>query len=793
MKRIILLALFALGSISLSAKEVTNDQKKLYIDEQIRFADGLVDRGHYDLAIDEYRRLIKKFPDSPYVAQAWLQLGEAYAAKGDFKMAVDIYKVFFRKFPKSRIFTTAKLRFALVLYRSGTAKNKNDAMKLLSSLASDKSIPDVLQDAAQFHIAKINLESGKKAEAESGFAKLAGKKIVKSPESDFRISAVFELVEIYTKQGKINIALNLLDRLAKNSNISKDFKRKVNLQLGDIYLTKHEYRKAADYFAKIAILFPDDPVAESALYKRLLALYELKEYSKVISEIKSMQSDPNYLNNKHWERLFCLKGAALGAMNFQDKASKEFLAVINKSKNKKMKEYAVNKYVETLLAAGNLSTALSTVNKYIDMPDFSSESTVKLIDMLNGKIGPEELQKLIRRAMNLKKYTPDQSAQLQLKLAAALTSERKYEDALNIYRSIPTEAPDVYIPFAMMGEARVLEFMDRRAAVEKYKELIKVYPHNDLYPEAMLRVGILLLNDKKQWDTSEMYFNALIKRFHKHKAAQLAMFYKGYLAFMKHDYEIAQNIFSELSSEKEVPQGLKNNIQIYLLWSLLESGNSDKLLLAFNSVKNLAEMLHNAPVDFLYKLGEFLTARGNTSSARLCFQEIIKRNNKAATQIAFIGLSNLEMANGNSEKAMEYLRKAIDSATVNATTMQARIKLAYLLSQRGKNDEAILIYEKCLENPVNKKLSAEARLGLAEILSAQEDRLKTALRYAMSVYILSDDKKICSKAMLLAARIALKINDRKSALETWQEFSRRFPDLTDTAEAKKIRKQLGIK
>ena len=204
-------------------------------------------------------------------------------------------------------------------------------------------------------------------------------------------------------------------------------------------------------------------------------------------------------------------------------------------------------------------------------------------------------------------------------------------------------------------------------------------------------------------------------------------------------------------------------------------------------------MLKSAPVDFLYKLGEFLTDHGNSSSALLCFQEIIKRNNQAATQLAYMGLSNVQLKAGNSVKAMEYLRKAIDSSAAPAPTMQARIKLASLLSQRGKNDEAVLIYEKCLEDPVNKKLSAEARLGLAEILSTQKDRLKTALRYAMSVYILSDDKKICSKAMLLAVRIALELNDRKSAMETWKEFSRRFPDLTETSEAEKIKKQLGIK
>ena len=63
---LISITLFTCSSL-ISAKTVTDDQKLIYIDDQIRFADGLVSRGHYNLAIAEYLRLIEKFKDEPMV------------------------------------------------------------------------------------------------------------------------------------------------------------------------------------------------------------------------------------------------------------------------------------------------------------------------------------------------------------------------------------------------------------------------------------------------------------------------------------------------------------------------------------------------------------------------------------------------------------------------------------------------------------------------------------------------------------------------------------------------------
>ena len=76
-----------------SAQEVTGDMKKIYIDEQLRLADGLSQRGHYQMAIDEYRKIIGKFPDDPLAADAFSQLAEAYSSYGDTEKAIKKFAI----------------------------------------------------------------------------------------------------------------------------------------------------------------------------------------------------------------------------------------------------------------------------------------------------------------------------------------------------------------------------------------------------------------------------------------------------------------------------------------------------------------------------------------------------------------------------------------------------------------------------------------------------------------------------------------------------------------------------
>jgi TolA-binding protein len=785
---IVFLTLILLSG-TLKAKTVTDDQKILYIDEQIRFADGLVARGHYDLAIDEYIRLTKKFADDPLVAEAWMQLAEAYAAKKDFKSAITTFNTFFKKFPQVKIVPAANLKYALVLYKTAIPENRSRAFSMLGSLKNDKKIPPVIRDAAGFHLGKLYLEEKNEQKALAEFKAVALQKIEKSPEDDFRISSIFEIALLKKKHGKTAEALKLLTPLLDNSNISKELSVKLHWMVGELYFDTGQYRKAADIFAEFAILFPDNNITESALYKRLQSLYMLKDYTEVVSGADRMIKD-DQITNKEWERFYCIKSSALSELNFKKKAIASLMRVINTSTDPKMIQFAVYKYIEIELNAGNLSSALKMAEKNMINPKFSQASIKDITLLITDYSGAEEGEAILKKSLKYIDSNSDNAIILNLKLAAILIKAGKYQDALQIYTNITAGKSEKFLPYSIMGEAQTLEKLGKRAkAADKYKILMKQFPKSTLYPEAMLRIAVMFLANKKEWETSKIYLSQLIKRFPNKPAAKLASFYQAYIAFYEKKYEKAKNTLMLLLESKGVTVELKRDISVYLLWSLLKLNDIESAILRFNSIKDPGRMLKTASSQFLVELGNALIPK-NPSSALLCFNELIARKSKKELQMGYLGISAVAIRNGDAVKSIELLRKVIKLQGDLKYTTEAMITLGNLLTERGKDEEAVLIFEKSLENPFDKKSAASARLGLAKILAKQDDRLKTANRYAMSVFILSNDKKICAEAMLLSLRISIKMNDKKSARSTWEEFRKRFPELAKSKEAVKIAEKL---
>jgi len=774
---------------ALNAKSVTDDQKGLYIDEQIRFADGLVSRGHYDLAIDEYIRLTKKFAGDPLAAEAWMQLAEAYAAKKDFKSAIETFHTFFKKFPDTKIIPAANLKYALVLYNTATLKNKQTAFMMLEKLKNNKKVPSVIHDAARFHLAKLYLKEKKEEKAIAEFQAVASQTIKKSPEDDFRISSLIELAMLRKKHKKNAEALKLLLPLLNNNNISQELSVKLHWMVGELYFDIEQYQKAADIFAEFAVLFPNNKITEDALYKRIQTLYMMKDYTSVISAADRLIKNGKIAEGE-WERFYCIKASALSELNFKKKAISSLLYVINKSKDEKMIEFAVYKYVEAELKNGNLSPAVQVAEKYMTDPNFSQTVMKDIIMLLTDYSGAETGERILKKS--LKSITPnsDNAILLKLKLGAILIKAAKYKEALKVYQNISLNKHKKFLPYSIMGEAQALEKLKRKAeAADKYKILMKQFPKSKLYPEAMLRIAVMFLADKKERETSKIYLAELIKRFPNDPTAKLATFYQAYIAFYEKKYENAKKILTNLQKSKGVTVELKRDISVYLLWSLLKLNDIEPAILIFNSIKDPKRMLTTASSQFIDELGNALIQK-NPSSALLCFKELINRNNKKDIQMGYLGISAIAIQNGDAVKGIELLRKAIKIEGDLKYTTKAMITLGNFLVERGKNEEAVLIFEKSLENPFDKKSAASARLGLAKILAKQKDRLKTANRYAMSVFILSNDKEICSEAMLLSIHLSLKMNDKKTAKSTWLEFQKRFPNLLKSKEAIEIAKKL---
>src|SRR5271170_6734328 len=112
-------------------RELTVGDNSVKETEQLDFAQGLLSRGMYDLAISQCQKFIAQYPHSPSLQAAYLSLGEGYFLSQDFKNAVDTFNQFIQLFPNSDQLPVGILRLGQIDIQQ---KDYDEAIKELNSI-----------------------------------------------------------------------------------------------------------------------------------------------------------------------------------------------------------------------------------------------------------------------------------------------------------------------------------------------------------------------------------------------------------------------------------------------------------------------------------------------------------------------------------------------------------------------------------------------------------------------------------------------------------------------------------
>jgi len=778
-QNILIFAIIALISQNLYTKPITNDDKKLYIDEQIRFADGLVKRQHYTLAISEYKRLINKFPNNKLVAEAWLQLAEAYALNNDFKQSFSIFDKFFKQFPNIKIVPAAKLRYALVLNKT-TKQNRGKCLEILIKLKTAQKVPLIIKEAATYHLGMIYLKNKQIKKAEKEFTSIAFKSI--SNENDiFKIYSALELAKLQPDN-----ALKILMPITKSTSIPLELLNDIIWEIANILYKNNQFKKAEIMFAKYAVLFPDTPKGDEAQYKRLECLYREKDYTTTLTELDKLLKNNKKQRKASNIKLYYLKSLTLKELKFYDKAEKTLEFILkNTSQKAKIKPLASFAYINTLLADNQQTKANKVVLQFINENKLPKNVLKDIILLLidSSKNSPEYLSMLDKALQNFKKDSQSWT-ELQFKSAVLLEKIGNTDQAKKRYIEISQNGFPTLRPYALMRLAALAEASkNNKDALNIYKNILKTYPKSQLYPETLLKTAIILLKNQKEWIIALAYIDNIINKYPTTDAAKFAYFYKAFILFSENKLSDAEKILLTLQKNPSLNNTLKNDISIYIAWIELKRNNIEKTLKIINKDKAL---LKNAPTQFQLEFGKNILNK-DANLAKQSFILSTQSKDIFEKQEAYTMLSEVEIKTGNIKPAITALRNANSIKTNKLLNANIKIKLANLLIKDKKENEAVLLLQECLENAINKKISSQARLGLAEILSQDPKRLNTANRYAMSVFILSNDKTVCSTAMLLSIKISLKQGNIEEAKSTWKEFATRFPALIKNKKASELK------
>ena len=88
----------------------------------------------YDVAADGFKLYIETYPEGENIDQAYIYLGDAYAAQNQTKPAAIAYATVLQKFPKSKLTATARLKYARSIIPLGKTE---EAKRYLNSVVQD--------------------------------------------------------------------------------------------------------------------------------------------------------------------------------------------------------------------------------------------------------------------------------------------------------------------------------------------------------------------------------------------------------------------------------------------------------------------------------------------------------------------------------------------------------------------------------------------------------------------------------------------------------------------------------
>lgn len=244
--------------------------------EQLDFAQGLIARGMYDMAILQCRKFIADYPHSASLQRAYLSLGEAYFLSQDFKKAVDTFNQFKQLYPHSEQLPVSLLRLGQMGIQQ---KDYNGALKNLTSINVQKQLKGPMLQSFDFYTAQAYMGKADTASALDYFRKAA------QVEGDPAITAYAskEAGKIDAQNGRYSEAV---DAYAKSMQATQDDSLKGELiyRTAEAQFSLGKYADAIKGFRQVLDQYPSLGFTQDALANLLLAYFNLGQYDQLLNE-----------------------------------------------------------------------------------------------------------------------------------------------------------------------------------------------------------------------------------------------------------------------------------------------------------------------------------------------------------------------------------------------------------------------------------------------------------------------------------------------------------------------------
>ena len=412
-----------------------------------QYAQALYKSGESNAAIDEFRNLQKKFPDSKYGESSLFTIGFIRFQEGEFEEAINDYRMVMQIYKKSSL-TPA------VYY----------------------SIGDAYFNLGEYDSAIVNYRNV----------------LAKYPSSEYAYDAINGMQYSYVAAGRSNEAINLIDRyVSQNPNLK--FSDQIYFKKGEIYYSQRDYENAKLSYQEFLVKYPKSSFVPEAYYWLGKSSQNLKQDDEAIFYFSKV------FDNYPGSESAAVSVIELGKM-YEAKGNYQAGIDVLERASAKLKDSP--RLPEVLFLKGSAYIKVDDVQKAYATFEELGMYHPETVFADRGKIEMGLIDLAISRYNEADKNfldvagrrTDDLGAKAQYQYGVSLFEQGKYSEAVSALVRVRTVfsqyEPWISRSYLLMGDCYV-KMNDKRQAEEMYRVVVTKHKGNELGEEARQKINKL--------------------------------------------------------------------------------------------------------------------------------------------------------------------------------------------------------------------------------------------------------------------------------------------------------------
>ena len=729
------------------------------VEQMMQFADGLFDRGFYDLAVPEYRKLLDNAPDSALAPQASYQLARACLKAGNNEACLKALKEFSESLDKGGFKVEVTVLKAELEEAAGNAE---EAMTLYGEVAAGRA-PVKVKEMALFRKARLLSASAKLKEATTIYRTLATKGV--DSNYPYRAYSLYYLGYISQLDGKLEQAVAYYRKLV--SSVAKDWAQLPDayFNLGRLYFAQANYSKALKQFEVLLYRFPKYKNAADVIMKMILSYYEQGKYDDALSLITVKRKVLVSVK----DQVAYIEGNCFFVLKKYDQALKVYAEVASNKQSsyaKLAQTQIVSVYIqqENFKLASEFSLPLASkikVNEWQGREIFafytgySAYKTGKVVEAIT----------YLERALKLLSPEYDEHQQAELILAELYKGKGRLKDGLKLYQKAALKLKDPQL--IRLAFACALESGDEKVVSDLY--LVVKSESWSFVDDIVVAYARWLVRENK-FDEAVAVLNYFLKR----KKSRAASYMAGYVLFYQQKYKEAVVKLTAIAGVGN--DDVSAAAQLYLGWSKIRLGHENSGGSIVGKVIHRESKSWPALDNWEWRelAGEMASCRFNEEALKIYQYLLTVAVGEERLKIV-TGQVRVLQKLGRYKDAVSAMRKLIASEGMAASDkLIAKSLLGEAMLMAGSQGLAAILFQEALKSKPNGEMASRVFWGLAETYLL-EKRYNDALRLATTCYIVHPSKRYSPKAMVVALRCFDAMNKFAEAKKVWSELKLKYP------------------